>query len=125
MAASVSFVFGIVVAAILLAVTRRREAQAGEPALRPAALSWWTLSLGLIAGVAFALAAVLTPTGNSPAFLLWNISIAAGVATAAAGIGAILRRDRRWPTWVGLAAGLAVAAFWFVFAAGNLLGFGE
>ena len=52
-------------------------------------------------------------------------SIACAAAAVIIGVGAVLRRDRRWPTWVGLAAGVIPAVFWIAFVVGNLLGLGD
>ena len=125
MLATVSFIFGIQLAAIVLAVARRRKPDEGEPTQKPTALGWWTLALGLIAVSAFALAAWLTPGSNFEGAALWNISIAFAFAAVVVGAGTLKRRDRHWPTWAGLVAGLAPAIFWILFAAGNILGLGE
>jgi hypothetical protein len=34
-------------------------------------------------------------------------------------IGALVRRDRRWPTWVGFGASMVPALFRIVFVAGE------
>ena len=125
MLATISFVFGILLASIILAVTRRRQPEVGEPAQKPTALGWWTLAFGLIAVTAFALAAWMSPGPNFVETGLWNISIAFAFAAMVVGAGALKRRDRYWPTWAGLVAGLAPAIFWILFLAGNILGLGE
>jgi len=125
MLATASFACGILLATIILAVARRREPEVGGPAPKPTSLGWWTLAFGLTALTAFALAAWLMPSGNIPGLGLWLISIAFAFAALLVGAGTLIRRDRQWPTWVGLVAGLTPAVFWIVFAAGNILGFGE
>lgn len=125
MLATVSFVFGILLAIIVLAVARRREPDVDGPAPKPTILGWYTLAFGLTAVTAFAVAAWLTTGGNSSDPGLWLLSIVFAFAAAAVGVGALMQRDRHWPTWVGFVAGLAPAIFWIVFAAANLLGFGE
>ncbi len=125
MLATVSFVFGVLLAIIVLALTRRREVEVSRPASKPTALGWWTLVFGLIAVTAFALAAWLTPGGNIPGLGLNLISIAFAFAAVLVGVGNLMRRDRHWPTWVGLGAGLVPAVFWVAFAVGNILGLGE
>lgn len=126
MLASVSFVLGILLAAIVLVFTRRQGGDAG-PSPAPSALGWWTLGLGLAALAAFALS-VLGPRTEDIrwlAILLPNLSIALGPAAVVAGAGALMRRERHWPVWVGLIAGLVPALFWILFAAGYLFGFGD
>ena len=51
--------------------------------------------------------------------------MAAGVATLIAGIGAVVKRDRHWPTWTGLAIGGIPTLFWALFALGHLLDWAE
>ena len=80
---------------------------------------------GLTAVTAFAVAAWLAPRGNNPGPGLNLISIAFAFAALVVGLGNLMRRDRHWPTWVGLVAGLTPAVFWVAFAAGNILSFGE
>ncbi|MBN1452078.1 MAG: hypothetical protein JW963_13765 [Anaerolineales bacterium] len=123
MLATVSFVFGILLAIIVLALARRQEAQVSGLASKPTGLGWWTFAFGLVAVTAFALAAWLTPAGNILGLNL--ISIAFAFAAVLVGVGALMRRDRHWPTWVGLGAGLVPAVFWVAFAVGNILGLGE
>jgi hypothetical protein len=122
MLASISFAFGILLAVIVLAVARRREAEGGGPALKPTALGWCTLAFGLTAVAALAIATRLAPRGHNSGFGLFLISIAFAFAAVVVGVGALVKRDRRWPTWVGLIAGLAPAIFWIWFAVGSLLG---
>jgi hypothetical protein len=125
MIATASFVFGILLATIVLAVAHRREPEVGGPASKPTTLGWWTLAFGLTAITAFAMAAWLTPGGNTHGLGLWLISIAFAFAAVVVGVGTLMKRDRHWPTWVGLVAGLAPAVFWIAFAAAHILGFGD
>jgi hypothetical protein len=127
MLATVSFAFGILLAVIVLAVTRRRVPEGGGQAPKPTTLGWCTLVFGLAAVTAFALALWGPPTGNIPGVALGlpTLSIALAAATVVVGVGAFMRRVRHWPTWVGLFAGLVPALFWITFAAGYILGFGE
>ncbi len=124
MGATRSFAFGILLAIVVLTVTRCREPQGGGQAPLPTTLGWCTLVFGLTAVMALALAWWGTPIGNIPgsALELFNLSIALAAAAVLVGAGAFMRRDRYWPTWVGLVAG---AAFWITFAAGYVRGFGE
>lgn len=125
MLATVSFAFGIFLATIVLVVARRRDPDMSGPAPKPTALGWWTLAFGLTAVTAFAMSAWPTPGGNIPELRLPLISITFAFAAVVVGVGTLIKRDRHWPTWVGLIAGLAPAVFWIAFAAGNLLGFGD
>ena len=125
MMATASVVFGILLATIVLAVAHRREQEVGGPASKPTSLGWWTLAFGLIAVTAFTVSAWLTHGGNNPGFGLWLTSIVFAFAAVVVGVGTLMKHDLRWPTWVGLAAGLVPAVFWIAFAAGNILGIGE
>jgi hypothetical protein len=125
MLATVSFVLGILLATIVLAVARRREAEAGVAAPKPTALGWCTLVFGLTAVTALVVATWLAPRGDNSGMGLFLISIAFAFAAVVVGIGTLMKRDRHWPTWVGLVAGLAPAIFWIVFAAANILSFGD
>jgi hypothetical protein len=128
MLATVSFISGILLASIILAVVRRREPEGIGATRKPTALGWCTLAFGLTAVTAFVVAALLQPRGNNSGnsgLGLNLISITFAFAAVVVGVGSLLRRDRLWPTWAGLVAGLAPAVFWIAFAAGNILGFGE
>lgn len=125
MLGTVSLVIGILLGTIVLVVSRRRKPDAAEPVQKPTVLHWWTLAFGLIAVAAFALAAWLEPRGIIQGLNLWLISIVFGFAAVSVCVGALKRRDRHWSVWAGLVAGLAIATFWIVFAAGYILGFGE
>lgn len=124
MQATISFIVGVILALIILAMSHRWGAAAGEPAPRPTILSWWTLAFGLIAAAAFAFGLLLTPRGDSGSRLLL-VSITFASAAVVLGVGMLVRRDRRWPTWVGLVVGVAIALFWIAFAVGYILGIGE
>jgi hypothetical protein len=119
--ASVSFVIGILLAVIVLAVAGRRAAEAGGPAPKPTTLGWCTLAFGLIAVAALALGAWLSPRPNNSGMGPFLISIAFGFAAVLVGIGTLVKRDRHWPTWVGLVAGLVPAISWIIFAAGYII----
>ncbi len=124
MLATVSFVFGILLATIVLVVVRREPEVVGA-APKPTTLGWCTLAFGLTAITAFAVAMWLTPRSNNSGLGLNLISITLAFAAVVIGVGNLIRRDRHWPTWVGLVAGLTPAVFWIAFAAGNILSFGE
>lgn len=119
-----SFVGGTLLAAIILAVARR-EPQVQGPTSKPTTLGWWTLTFGVTGLMAFALAGWQTPNGNYPGLGLWLISIASSFAAVWVGVGALIGRDRHWPTWVGLAAGLTPAVIWTALAAVRFLGSAE
>jgi hypothetical protein len=40
----------------------------------------------------------------------------------AVSIGALVKRDRHWPTWVGLCVGALPALFWVAFMLGEVFG---
>jgi hypothetical protein len=125
MLATVSFVFGVLLATIVLAVVRHREPEVVGAAQKSTTLGWCTLAFGLIAVTAFAVAAWLTPRSNNSGLGPNLISITFAFAAVVVGVGSLIRHDRHWPTWVGLVAGLTPAVFWIAFTAGNILGFGE
>lgn len=123
MFASVSFVFGILLATIMLVVTRRGKPVGSGPAPKPTVLAWWTLAFGLTAAIAFALTIWWTITSSFVGRGLNAISIAFAFAAVIIGVGTLVRRDRHWPTWIGIIAGLIPALFWAAFAAANILRF--
>lgn len=118
--ATIAFLGGIACAGIVLAVCRAREPDSTDPAARPTALGWLTLAFGVTTVVAF-VGGIFGEAGGGG----YLASIACASAAVIIGVGAVLRRDRRWPTCVGLAAGVIPAVFWIAFAVGNLLGLGS
>ena len=112
MLASVSFFIGMVVGAVIVAVYRRSE---------QGALGWWTLGLGLSAGMALALSTWLV-RANDTQLGVGLLSIAFGFASVVTGGESLRRGSRRWTTWVGLIAGLIPALFWIAFLIGHLVG---
>ncbi len=117
MQATIALVLGIVLGSFLLLVTRRRKSAEGEPASRSAALAWVVLALGAAAVAVFALG--FTPLGTRG--ILLSVSIALAFAAVASGLGGVIRGDRRWPIWLGLAIALVPAVFWVVFAVGEVV----
>jgi hypothetical protein len=115
MLASAAFVLGVVIAGILLALIRPAAIDAGA-APRPTAIGWLTLTFGLAATVAFAIGAL-----GRERLGVFLISIACAFAAVVLGLGALARRERLWPTWVGLVAGAFPAVGWMVFAVGSVL----
>jgi len=110
MLATVSFALGILLAGIVLAVTRR-ETDAARSVPGPTALGWWTFAFGLTALIAFALAFWLMSAGNMPGFGLLLVSIAFSFAALLIGAEILMWVDRYWQTWAGLAAGLVPVIF--------------
>jgi len=118
--ATIAFLGGVAVASVVLVVFRTREPRPAGASARPSALGWLTLASGITAAAAFGVG-VFTDAkmGGNLA------SIACAAAAVMIGVGAVLRHDRFWPTWVGLAAGVIPAVFWSAFAVGNILGLGS
>ena len=120
-----SFVIGILLAVILLVLLRRRGPAAGEAAAQPTPMRWIIFACGLVALLTLA-AAWAWPRVPAAEWLL-GVSVAFTVATVILGGFSLARRDRRdrgWPTWAGLIAGLIPAVFWLIFAAGYIFGGG-
>lgn len=118
--ATIAFLVGVAVAGAVLAVFRTREPRPAGASARPAALGWLTLASGIAAAAAFAVG-VFTDAEMGG----YLASIACATAAVIIGIGAVLRHDRGWPTWAGLATGAIPAVFWIAFALGNLFGLGS
>jgi hypothetical protein len=124
MLASVSLVLGILIAAIILTVTRRPTQRMVDSAPKPTLLGWITLGFGLIATMALVLGMSLSSQPNDAGLGAFLLSIALGFAAVVISIGAIIRRELHWLTWVGLAIGLFPAIFWIIFLFGNIFGGG-
>ncbi len=116
MLASVSFVFGILLAIGIVFIFGRRQ---------PAALGWCALALGAIALIGLVLATTLESGGTNIGLPFYLTSIAGAAAAVVVGLVAVKRLARRWPTWVGLVLGLIPAIFWIVFALGHVIGPGD
>lgn len=118
--ATVAFLCGVIFAGVVLAVFRIREPGSASPSARSTVIGWLTLTLGVIAATAFGVGTFTQARigGNL-------VSIACAAAAVIIGVGAVLRGDRCWPTWVGLAAGVIPGAFWIAFAVGNILDLGN
>lgn len=115
--ASVSALFGILLAVLILAIDRRREPAAQVPGPGPSPIAWWTLAFGLAALVALLAAMQLSRLRTG---LIWQASIVFTCAALVLGVRTLRRADRRWPVWVGFIAGLIPALFWAAFVLGNL-----
>ena len=104
---------GLGIAAGALAIVfGGRSSSRGSGKRKPTALGWCVLAFGVIS---LALALMVTSGGS------WTWVSGAGMATLVAGIGALVKKDRQWPTWVGLVIGIVPALFWALFALGYLL----
>jgi len=108
--------FGVVAGVLAIVVGGRQVAKGSEKPEKPTSLGWSVLGLGLITVVLAALAM----WGEGGSEQLPRI-FAGGVATLIAGLGAIVKRDRHWPTWTGLVIGVLPAGFWGLFLAAFLL----
>jgi hypothetical protein len=117
MIASMSFVVGVAIGGAMFAVLGRGIRRDAEPPQRPTVLGWCALAFGVIAlvavGLTFAKVSVLPGSA---------ISIASAAAAVVVGVGALVKRDRHWPTWAALITGGVPAVFWIVFAAAELVG---
>ncbi|HEY5903844.1 MAG TPA: hypothetical protein VIU39_14930 [Anaerolineales bacterium] len=114
---AISLVAGIVIGVVILNLARSRGAAADA---NPGLPAWLTLGLGLVALGSFALATWLSGTSGEPA-VLWWLSMLCALAAVVAGVGLVIRRDRRWPVWLGLAAGLIPAVLWLAFTVGEIM----
>ncbi|HOG78840.1 MAG TPA: hypothetical protein PK454_03715 [Anaerolineaceae bacterium] len=123
-----SVVIGILLAVILLVLLRRRGPAAGEAAIKPTPMSWVIFACGLLALLTLAVAwAWPRVPAETVAARPFGLSVVFTVATVILGGVSLARRDRRdrgWPTWAGLIAGLIPAVFWLIFAAGYIFGGG-
>ena len=106
-----SLLGGILLAAIVLA-THPQASEIIGPPQKPTPLAWWTLAFGVIEILTLGTGWLLPMS-----IALWTSSIAFALAGAAAVLGVVTlwRKDRHWPTWVGLVLGLAPAVFLCVF----------
>ena len=118
----IALILGLGVAAGVLAV---RFAGRGLPAgvgagtsTKPSALGWCVLAFGLVPPL---LMFFVGRAGSDVLPWIW----AAGLAVLIAGVGAVVKRDRHWPTWAGLVLGVPVALFWALFALSYLAGCAE
>lgn len=113
MLTAASLLGGIFLAAIVLA-THRQASEVVGPPQKPTPLAWWTLAFGLIEILTLGIGWLIPMR-----IALWTSSIAFALAGAAVVLGVVTlwRKDRHWPTWVGLVLGLAPAVFLCVFTA--------
>lgn len=100
-------------AGVLAVVIGGRDLSRGAgKAAKISALGWCVLIFGAVS----LMLALLVTSGAS-----WTWVMGAGIAVLIAGIGALVKGDRHWPTWTGLAIGVVPALFWALFALGSLL----
>lgn len=125
MLASISVILGILLSVAVLAVVRRRGRAPADAASLSTSLGWIALTLGVIAVIALIAGLALSPQSGNAGFVFNLLSMLLGSAAVVIGIGSLRRGDRRWPTWVGLIAGLLPSLFWLAFAAGHVLGPGD
>lgn len=111
MYAARSLLLGLVAGGAVLALVWRFSPR-GSKTERPRPLGWVALAAGIVALVFTALVFAGVEAG---------FSIAGAAAAMVLVIGAIARRERHWPTWVGLGTGAAPVLFWVAFVAGELV----
>jgi len=117
MVASIALVLGLVIGVVVLLVAGRAASRHEARPGKTTTLGWSALWLGLVAS----LAGVLM-MWKVPVFSDSRSSIALASAAMVVAVGAVIKGDRRWPTWVGLVAGLVPALFWIVFFVAELVG---
>lgn len=113
---SMSLVTGLVVGAVVFFVLGRGMAAMAAPPAKPTTLGWAAYVTGVLA-----FASGLLIMFGSRVFSSAPVSIALAAAAMVLGIGAFAKRDRHWPTWVALGAGLVSALFWIWFVAGEFV----
>ena len=117
MQASIALVLGIVIGVVVLLLAGRAVSRhVAEPG-KATTIGWSALWLGLAALVAGALMmAKITPLLDA------RTSIALTSAALVVGFGAAFKRDRHWPTWVGLAAAAIPGLSWIFFVVAEFVG---
>ena len=117
MQASIALVLGIAIGVVVLLVASRAVYGHAVVAGRATTIGWSALWLGLAALVAGALMmAKITPLLDA------RTSIALTSAALVVGFGAVAKRDKHWPTWVGLTATAIPGLFWIFFVVAELVG---
>ena len=119
---------GLGVVAGVLAIVyggRGLSRASGEPA-KPTALGWCVFAFGLVSLGITAWGLLVFDSGPETTVEPFPLLCGAGVAILIAGIAALVKRDRHWPTWTGLAIGLpaplAVGVFALGYVVAHLLG---
>jgi hypothetical protein len=121
MLAAVTFIAGIMLGLVVLALVRRTGPGEAGRGSGPTALGWSGLAFGLIASPAFATFRWIGPSPGFQALGLIVVPITAALAVAV-GIGALARSDRHWLTWLAPLPGLILALAWIFFAFANVVG---
>lgn len=86
---------------VILAGSRSRRGGTKAAKRGPTGLGWSVLALGIAASVLAFKAADAFQAPDGRAWL--RFAIVTGVATVVAGVGALIKWDRRWPVWTGMA----------------------
>lgn len=122
MAAGLAVLVGIGLGFWVWTVARRSLPPAVPRPDSPTSLGWWALILGAVGAASLIVGSgwlPWLPTGS----IAWPLaSIVCVTAAVPVAISALLRGDRRWPAWTGLALGGAPALLWLAFLVGNLVG---
>jgi hypothetical protein len=121
MLAAVTFIVGIMLGIVVLAVVRRGRPEEVRRGSGPTALGWSALIFGLMAVIAFAASTLTGPNVDFPVLGLIVVPFTAAFAIAV-GIGAVRRGDRHWLTWLSPLPGLILALAWITLAVANVLG---
>jgi hypothetical protein len=121
MIATVSTVVGLLLGSAILffALRSRSEGRAGSVWV------WTPMVLGLVAAAAI-LVGMFARTQLNESTLLGRllqapVSIALAFAALVAGVGQLVKGDRRWQLWVAAGIGLLPAAFWLWFFVAELV----
>jgi hypothetical protein len=107
---------GVVAGIVLVVLPGRVKGLEGDNPGRPAMLGWMSLGLGATTVVL----SLLVTSKFGSALIPWVLAFGAAALTVA--VGAIVKRERKWATWVGLVLGVVPALFWALFVLGFALG---
>lgn len=114
----------IVIAAAIINRAKRNPAPQGRPGLLSWSAFWFSVVGALAFGLAITVSAAMAGTNVTPlfnrAFNPFVVSIALIFAGAILAVAAIVRQDRKWPTWVAFALGGIGVAFWVAFGIGEI-----
>ena len=110
---TISLVTGLVAGAIVLVSVGSAKTAASA---RPGMLGWAAYATGILA-----FGAGMLMMFGSGVFASVQASVGLAAASMVLSIGAYVKRDRHWPTWVGFGAGAVPAVFWIVFVAAEFV----
>lgn len=114
---------GVVVGALILLDSR--HVGDANPSTAPGWVSLVCGVLGVLAVVTPMIDSWLAEDGvdrvGQVAPWLFPASMSLGLVSVASGIYALVRRDRSWRMWAGLATGGLVMAFWLLFVVGEFV----